>query len=106
MAGMQVYSITGSTHPSFADVALILPSAINKLQGLKCPAQSVLNHAVRATDQFLSGPGGSGGNVIYDEEFVNEESGKTKTTVEVNVVESGGRKKPVGQHGKLAWHRL
>ena len=111
---MQVYSIGGATHPSFSDVFLILPTAINKLTGLTCPASSVIYKAVRATTEFLSGPGGHGGKVTYDEEFKDEEDRRYKIKVrggkkrnEQEGEEKGGKLyRPVGRPGELAWHRL
>lgn len=115
---MQVYSIGGATHPSFSDVFLILPNAINKMTGLKCSASSVINRAVRATEQFLSGPEGHGGKVTYDEEFKDEEDrqrkmklrgahAKDKKRNEEEGEEKGGKLyRPVGKPGELAWHRL
>ncbi|KAI0686666.1 platelet-activating factor acetylhydrolase [Cytidiella melzeri] len=115
---MQVYSIGGATHPSFSDVFLILPGAINKMTGLKCSSSSVINRAVKATEQFLSGPKGHGGKVTYDEEFTDEEdrklkmslrgaTGKDKKRNEEEGEEKGGKLyRPVGRPGELAWHRL
>lgn len=116
---MQVYSIGGATHPSFSDVFLILPNTINKLTGLKCPATSVIARAVKATDQFLSGPGGHGGQVTYDEKFQDEEDRKFKMKIRSNATnkkpkrnekdgeEKGGKLyRPVGKPGELAWHQL
>jgi platelet-activating factor acetylhydrolase len=111
---LQVFSIGGATHPSFSDVFLILPSAINKLTGLTCPAGSVIEKAVRAATQFLDGPGGHGGKVLYDEEFKDEEDRKAKMRErggkkrnEKEGEEKGGKLyRPVGRPGGLAWHRL
>lgn len=111
---LQVYSIGGATHPSFSDVFLILPTAINKLTGLTCPAPSVIHKAVRATTEFLSGPGGHGGRVTYDEEFRDEDDRRYKIKVrggkkhnEEEGEEKGGKLyRPVGRPGELAWHRL
>ena len=111
---LQVFSIGGATHPSFSDVFLILPSAINKLTGLSCPAGSVIAKAVCATTEFLSGPGGHGGKVSYDEEFRDEEDRKLKMKIrggkkrnEKEGEEEGGKLyRPVGKPGELSWHRL
>ena len=108
---LQVYSIGGATHPSFADVFLILPAAINKLTGLACPAARVIAKAVRATTEFLSGPGGHGGRVTYDEEFRDEEEcrGKRRGRRRDSGAgeEAGGKLyRPVGKPGELAWYRL
>ncbi|GJE98066.1 hypothetical protein PsYK624_142880 [Phanerochaete sordida] len=111
---LQVYSIGGATHPSFSDVFLILPSAINKLTGLACPASSVIAKAVRATTEFLSGPGGHGGRVTYDEEFRDEADrtykikvrGGKKRNSDAGEEKGGKLYRPVGKPGELAWHRL
>ena len=111
---IQVYSIGGATHPSFSDVFLILPNAINKLTGLACPASSVISKSVRATAEFLSGEGGHGGKVTYDEEFRDEEDRRWKMKIrggkkrnEDEGEEKGGKLyRPVGKPGELAWHRL
>lgn len=78
---LQVYSIGGATHPSFSDVFLILPAAINRLTGLSAPAPNVIARAVRATEQFLGGPGGHGGHVSYEEEYRDEGDRKRKMSV-------------------------
>lgn len=111
---LQVFSIGGATHPSFSDVFLILPSAINKLTGLTCAAAAVINKAVRATTEFLSGPDGHGGKVTYDETFNDEQDRRYKIRVrggkkrnEEAGEEKGGKLyRPVGRPGELAWHRL
>ncbi|CDO71911.1 hypothetical protein BN946_scf184940.g58 [Trametes cinnabarina] len=72
---LQVYTISGTTHPSFSDVFLILPDAINKLTGLHCAADVVLERVVRATEEYLSGEGGAGGYVSYDDVLREEEDG-------------------------------
>ena len=109
-----MFSIGGATHPSFSDVFLILPNAINKLTGLACPAGSVIAKVVRATAEFLSGPGGHGGKVTYDEEIKDEEDRKMKMRArggkkrnEKEGEEEGGKLyRPVGKPGELSWHRL
>lgn len=111
---LQVYSVGGATHPSFSDVFLILPTTINKLTGLTCPAGSVIEKAVRATTQFLSGPSGHGGHVMYDEEFKDEEDRKRKMKLrggkkrngETDEEKGGKLYRPVGRPGELAWHKL
>ncbi|EKM50667.1 uncharacterized protein PHACADRAFT_264049 [Phanerochaete carnosa HHB-10118-sp] len=111
---LQVYSIGGATHPSFSDVFLILPTAINKLTGLACPALSVITKTVRATTEFLSGPGGHGGRVTYDEEFRDDEDrrrkiktrGGKKRNEEAGEEKGGKLYRPVGKPGELSWHRL
>ena len=133
---LQVYSIGGATHPSFSDVFLILPAAINRLTGLSAPASSVIARAVRATEQFLGGPAGHGGRVSYEEEYRNEDEmkhkmsirslgkGRTKRALGLKKGdkmvpegegegEGAGEKgkggklyRPVGKPGQLAWHRL
>lgn len=115
---MQVYSIGGATHPSFSDVFLILPAAISKLTGLRCAGASVVQRAVRATEEFLSGPGGHGGRVTHEEEYKDEEdrkrkmkqrsaNSKSKKRNEQEGEERGGKMyRPVGRPGELAWHRL
>lgn len=45
----------GSTHPSFSDVFLIIPSFINRLIGLRTPPNRVFTHSLRAVLQFLKG---------------------------------------------------
>ena len=45
----------GSTHPSFSDVFLIIPSFINRLIGLRTPPNRVFTHSLRAVLQFLNG---------------------------------------------------
>lgn len=93
---------------------LILPSAINKLTGLACPAQSVIHKTVRACEQFLAGPQGHGGRVSFDEEFKDEEDRKMQMQMrggrkrdEAAGEEKGGKLyRPVGRAGKLAWHRI
>ncbi|OSD02126.1 alpha/beta-hydrolase [Trametes coccinea BRFM310] len=72
-AGLNVYVIGGTTHPSFSDVFLILPDAINKLTGLHCGAQTVIERIVRATEEYLSGRGGSRGYVRYDDVYGDDE---------------------------------
>ncbi|KAH8818833.1 alpha/beta-hydrolase [Flagelloscypha sp. PMI_526] len=52
-----VFSIAGSTHPSFSDVFLFLPRFIGKMAGLKCSAELVLEVTVDATLYFLAGKG-------------------------------------------------
>jgi platelet-activating factor acetylhydrolase len=115
---MQVYSIGGATHPSFSDVFLILPGAINKMTGLKCSSTSVIERAVRATEQFLAGPNGHGGKVDYDEEYMDEEDRmrkmrergatvKNKKRNEQEGEEKGGKLyRPIGRPGELALHHL
>lgn len=115
---MQVYSIGGATHPSFSDVFLILPGAINKMTGLKCASTSVIERAVRATEEFLAGEGGHSGRVTYDEVFKDEEdrkrkmrergaTAKNKKRNEEEGEEEGGKLyRPIGRPGELAWHRL
>lgn len=103
---LQVFSIGGATHPSFSDVFLILPSAINKLTGLTCPASSVIHKAVRATTQFLSGAGGHGGRVTYDEEFRDGADRRGKKDDKAGEESGGKLYRPVGQPGQLAWHRI
>ena len=133
---LQVYSIGGATHPSFSDVFLILPAAINRLTGLSAPAPSVIARAVRATEQFLSGPEGHSGPVSYEEEFKDEDDRRRKMRIRTlgrgrakralglkkgeKIVPEGegegdgaaekgkGGKvyRPVSVPGQLAWHRL
>lgn len=111
---LRVFSIGGATHPSFSDVFLILPNTINKLTGLTCRAGSVIEKAVRATAEFLGGPGGHGGRVSYDDEIDDEEDRKAKIRQrggkkrnEQEGEEKGGKLyRPVGKPGQLTWHRL
>lgn len=132
---LQVYSIGGATHPSFSDVFLILPAAINRLTGLSAPAPSVIARAVRATEQFLGGPEGHGGHVSYEEEYHDEDDRRRKMHIrtlgrgrarklgvkkgEKIVPEGEGEGEaahekgkggkvyiPMSVPGQLAWHRL
>ncbi|KAF7967532.1 hypothetical protein HWV62_31495 [Athelia sp. TMB] len=50
-----IFSTAGTTHPSFSDVFVILPSYVNKLTGLKADAAEVVRIAVRAVSDFLAG---------------------------------------------------
>lgn len=45
----------GSTHPSFSDVFLIIPSFVNWITGLRTPPNRVFTHSLRAVLQFLNG---------------------------------------------------
>ena len=111
---LQVFSIGGATHPSFSDVFLILPNAVNKLTGLTCPAPSVIEKVVRATTEFLSGPDGHSGRVTYDDEFKGDEDCKRKIkqrggkqrNPEEGEEKNGKLYRPVGKPGELSWHRL
>lgn len=130
---LQVYSIGGATHPSFSDVFLILPTAINRLTGLAAPPASVIARAVRAAEQFLGGAGGHGGRVSYEEEYRDEEDrrwgmaagvrslgrrrfgrkarrivpeGEGEGVGEGEKGKGGKLYRPIGKPGQLAWHRL
>lgn len=50
-----IFSIAGSTHPSFSDVHLILPAFINRRTGLKVRAETVFDVAIPAIELFLDG---------------------------------------------------
>lgn len=50
-----IFSIAGSTHPSFSDVHLILPAFINRRTGLKAHAETVFDVAIPAVEAFLDG---------------------------------------------------
>jgi platelet-activating factor acetylhydrolase len=45
----------GSTHPSFSDVFLILPTYINRLTGLKTTPERVIDLCTKTVQEFLSG---------------------------------------------------
>jgi len=45
----------GSTHPSFSDVFLILPTSINRLTGLKADPEMILWTCMDAVMGFLHG---------------------------------------------------
>ena len=88
------------------------------MTGLKCASTSVIERAVRATEQFLSGPDGHSGSVTYDEVYKDEEDRrrkmrergatvKNKKRNETMGEEKGGKMyRPIGRPGELAWHRL
>ncbi|EKM51728.1 uncharacterized protein PHACADRAFT_127563 [Phanerochaete carnosa HHB-10118-sp] len=115
-AGLQVYMIGGSTHPSFSDVFLILPHAINKITGLGCPARAVIDKIVHATEEFLTGKGGAGGQVSYDEVYRDEEDMKWKMAIKgrkrffrrssAEKQEGGNMYKATGKPGELALYRF
>jgi len=52
-----IYSIGGSTHPSFSDVFLIVPGFINRRTGLKVDADQMLTTTIEVIMAFLSGKG-------------------------------------------------
>lgn len=112
-----MYAIGGSTHPSFSDVFLILPHAINKLTGLSCAARAVIDKTVRATEQFLSGDGGAGGQVAYEEVFRDDADMEWKMAIKGKKRMRGRGKKPgheqdgkmyisLGKPGELALYQL
>ena len=111
--GLQVYTIGGSTHPSFSDVFLILPHAINKLTGLNCAAHAVIDKIVRASEEFLSGEGGHSGQVTYNEVFRDDDDmewkmsikGKSRRKRMANGA-SGKFYRSVGKPGELALYRI
>jgi platelet-activating factor acetylhydrolase len=45
----------GSTHPSFSDVFLILPTNINKLTGLRAKPEAILSTCVETVMRFVEG---------------------------------------------------
>lgn len=48
-----IFSIAGSTHPSFSDVHLILPAFINRRTGLKVHAATIFDVCIPAVEAFL-----------------------------------------------------
>jgi platelet-activating factor acetylhydrolase len=101
-----VFSIPGSTHPSFSDVFLILPEYINKLTGLRVDASVVVDLAVKASADFLAGnieaikaravpykPTPARGELGVGEGHGGEEVSKVPKPF-----------RPVGQPGELVWH--
>lgn len=50
-----IYSVAGSTHPSFSDVFLIVPGFINRRTGLKVDADEMLDKTMEITMAFLTG---------------------------------------------------
>lgn len=82
-----IYSIGGSTHPSFSDVFLIVPGFINRLTGLKVDADQMLTTTIEVTMAFLSGKGPLKGRQV-----VNEWEGP--------IPETG----PLGEPGDVNWH--
>lgn len=113
-AGLQVYTIGGSTHPSFSDVFLILPHAINKLTGLGCSARVIIDRVVRATEEFLGGEAGAGGQVGYDEVYRDDEDMKWKLAIKGrkklfrrnSSEEQGKLYRSVGKPGELALYQF
>jgi platelet-activating factor acetylhydrolase len=111
---LQVYTIGGSTHPSFSDVFLILPHAINKMTGLSCSAHAVIDRIVRATEEYLSGEGGHSGHVTHDEVFCDSEDMDWKIAIKgrrgraKRVAEKmkGKMYMSVGKPGELAQYRF
>lgn len=91
-AGVQVYVIGGSTHPSFSDVFLILPHTINKLTGLGCPARAVIDRIVRATGEFLADEA-AGAQVAYEEVFRDADDMQWKMSIK-------GRRRLFRRHSK------
>lgn len=82
-----IYSIAGSTHPSFSDVFLIVPGFINRRTGLKVAADEMLDLTVGITIAFLSGS-----SAVAKHNFVNAWEGPLPT--------SG----PLGRPGEVNWH--
>lgn len=113
-AGVQVYVIGGSTHPSFSDVFLILPHAINKFTGLGCPARAVIDRIVRASGEFLSGDGGAGGQVTYEEVYRDEDDMQWKMAIKgrkrffrkSSAEKHASMYKTIGKPGELALYWL
>ncbi|KAF8325632.1 platelet-activating factor acetylhydrolase, isoform II-domain-containing protein [Cantharellus anzutake] len=71
--GEGVFSIAGSTHPSFSDVFLIVPGIINRMIGLSTESPRVLSLAVNATAAFLQ-HGGDGRNHEFNTVTSEEET--------------------------------
>ena len=92
----------------------ILPHAINKLTGLGCSASAVINRTVRATEEFLAGEGGAGGQVTYDEVFRDEQDmewkiaikGKKHRRKHVQDKMTGKMYISVGKPGELTLYRF
>lgn len=82
-----IYSITGSNHPSFSDVGLIVPQMINKWIGLTCDADEVLDNTM---DIMLS--------------FLRESHQPMRTKTQMIREWQGPLTKPMGEPGIIHWH--
>ncbi|KAG8857646.1 hypothetical protein FRB96_005664 [Tulasnella sp. 330] len=82
-----VFTIAGSTHPSFSDIHLILPNVINRLMGLGCSPELVVDKTIQTTTAFLTG------NIQSSQKAAMLFKGKTKPN------------RPIGPPGTFYWHR-
>lgn len=84
-----VYSIAGSTHPSFSDVFVIVPPFINRMTGLKVDATEMLDTTMDITLHFLQD---------------NHRPMRSKTQM---ISEwQGPLQTPLGQPGDINWHPM